>query len=455
MIVLSTRSRAFSNCCGILTQIAPHGIGIPQKSLRTVSETILPVYGQARGNDSMRKDFLNVNELSEQWGYTTTTIRKWARQGKIPAIKIGDDWRFTEGLTFPFKENTIDGMGRRKRGYSAPHGLIKRTGSPYWWIKWKGIYRSTETHDLTKAHLQLIEEQRKYLQTKTDDKSLKFSHVLSEYLTKVSKEKRSHKSEEVNSRRPLEYLGEMRIESITPQDVYAFRNWRKGQKHERADRPIKESSVNRELALIRNVFSYAIEQGYVATSPAKEVKRFSEVRRERYITDEEFTAIKGRFYNPDLLDALYFTGQRSGRIFKLQWSQIDLDKRNITFKQTSKNKKVPDIIWVNDALYAILVRLKADRAKKAVSSIYVFPNRQGRGIGSIKTAWNKACEKLGIQDATPHDLRHKCVTDMRKAGIQPDKAMKAVGHSNFTTSLNYTHWGMDDIRQAFDALQQK
>jgi hypothetical protein len=33
--------------------------------------------------------------------------------------------------------------------------------------------------------------------------------------------------------------------------------------------------------------------------------------------------------------------------------------------------------------------------------------------------------------------------------------MKAVGHSNFATSLNYTHWGIDDIRQAFNALQQK
>ncbi len=40
------------------------------------------------------KEVLTLREVAEYLGVHTSTIYKYAQQGKIPAFKIGSDWRF-------------------------------------------------------------------------------------------------------------------------------------------------------------------------------------------------------------------------------------------------------------------------------------------------------------------------------------------------------------------------
>jgi len=118
------------------------------------------------------------------------------------------DLGIREGLTFPSNGNTIDGMGRTKRGYKAPKYLIKKSGSPFWYIKWKDLYKSTETEDLTQAQLRLAEEQQRYwarqILEKENGQSVTFSQLIDRYLKEVTPEKRSPKSDHTNARKPLE-----------------------------------------------------------------------------------------------------------------------------------------------------------------------------------------------------------------------------------------------------------
>jgi excisionase family DNA binding protein len=39
---------------------------------------------------------MNIKEVAEYLGVHSTTIYKYAQQGRIPAFKIGSDWRFTK-----------------------------------------------------------------------------------------------------------------------------------------------------------------------------------------------------------------------------------------------------------------------------------------------------------------------------------------------------------------------
>jgi integrase len=76
------------------------------------------------------------------------------------------------------------------------------------------------------------------------------------------------------------------------------------------------------------------------------IEGFSENKRERYVADDEFKNILSKMEDnhKDLFLAVYHTAQRPGRIYSLQWKQIDLEGRSITFENTSSNKRVPNVL---------------------------------------------------------------------------------------------------------------
>ena len=43
-----------------------------------------------------QKRVLNIKEVADYLGIHASTVYKYAQQGKIPAFKIGSDWRFSK-----------------------------------------------------------------------------------------------------------------------------------------------------------------------------------------------------------------------------------------------------------------------------------------------------------------------------------------------------------------------
>lgn len=42
------------------------------------------------------KDYLTVEEVAKRFGVNTTTVYRLVQRGKLPAFKIGNQWRFSE-----------------------------------------------------------------------------------------------------------------------------------------------------------------------------------------------------------------------------------------------------------------------------------------------------------------------------------------------------------------------
>jgi excisionase family DNA binding protein len=42
------------------------------------------------------KSYLTVEEVARRFGVNVTTVYRLAQQGKLPAFKIGNQWRFSE-----------------------------------------------------------------------------------------------------------------------------------------------------------------------------------------------------------------------------------------------------------------------------------------------------------------------------------------------------------------------
>ncbi len=356
-------------------------------------------------------------------------------------------------------------MGRKKRGYKAPEGLIKIPRSKCWYIKrtvlGKDIFRSTGTGDLVQAqhiyHLvmtDILKDFQKNQVNKILGKSVPFSKVAGRYLKEISPSKSNKGRNDIVSSKPvLKFFGEVKIDTITPQDVYKYMDSRKNTVSEKTEKKLSGSTVNREKSFLSEVFTKAVRWGYVESNPLRDIEGFSENRRERYITDEEFSGIlkNMREDHRDLFLSIYYTAQRNGRIYDLEWSQINLAERSIVFKNTSRNKRVPDVLWINDSLYEILVKRRKNRR---TLSPFVFYNRNLHRYNdsNVRKAWHDACAKAKVSGTVPYDLRHKAITDMKKAGHTDPFVGKVAGHSDPRTTQRYTHFSVEDTMAPLSAL---
>lgn len=209
-------------------------------------------------------------------------------------------------------------MGRKRKRYSAPQGLIRQPWSGNWYIKWQHIYRSTGTSDLEKTRLIFLEVQKMVLTEKLRakeilGKSIPFSKLIERYLKEISPLKRSARADKTNSLCPIKFFREKKIDTITAQDIYCYQDLRKSSKN-KYGKTVSGSTINREISLISDVYRKAIRWGYIQANPCIGIERFSESTRERYITDKEFSDIKNvslqrdeSAHLADSMDTLYYT----------------------------------------------------------------------------------------------------------------------------------------------------
>lgn len=356
-------------------------------------------------------------------------------------------------------------MGRRKQGYKAPEGLIRIPKSSCWYIKrtvlGKEVYKSTGTSDIVDAqkiyHLvmnELLKEVTQYQANKILGKSVPFKFVVERYLKEISPSKSKNGRNDVNSSKPvLKFFGDSKIDGITKQDIYKYLDWRKNTKNERLGRTVSGATINREKSFLSEVFKKAIRWGYVNDNPVMGIEGFSENRRERYITDDEFENIlcKMEDAHRDIFLAVYHTAQRPGRIYNLQWKQLNVEERSIAFENTSKNKRVPALLWINDALLEILLKLKV---KRRTLSPYVFYKQSLNPYSEFDMLklWKSACRNANVEGTIPRDLRHKAITDMKRAGFDDSFVGNVAGHSDPRTTKRYIHFSIEETRKPLGSL---
>ena len=214
-------------------------------------------------------------------------------------------------------------------------------------------------------------------------------------------------------------------------------------------RDVAQSSVNRELNVIRGCLSRAVEWGRLIVSPMKSVKpyRVDNVRM-RVLAPDEITLLLASC--PPVLALIARTTLESlprlSEVLNLRVEDLGPDYVTILQTKNGKTRRVP----LTPELRAALV---AHAHKKG----YIFgPGREGKPPRqeAISVAFGRLMRSIGLDGVTHHVLRHTGASAMVAAGISLRVVQDIGGWSTLRMLERYTHPSGAEMSRAVRVLTQ-
>jgi integrase len=132
----------------------------------------------------------------------------------------------------------------------------------------------------------------------------------------------------------------------------------------------------------------------------------------------------------------YHLGLRSGELRKLQWSQVDLETREIRLAASQTKGKRPRTVPVYGDLIPALLHQKAEHDANWPDVRWVF-QRQRKPIGHSRKGWRRSADAAGVPELLFHDLRRSAIRNMERPGIPRKTAMSISGHRTESVYLRY------------------
>jgi integrase len=265
----------------------------------------------------------------------------------------------------------------------------------------------------------------------------------------------------------LEHFGERAerpINEVTNGDLVAFRN--------QLAKGISASSTNHDLIAVRMIFKAARRLGRITEDPAeflKPVREFDDPHEERRrpFTVPELQMLLAAA-DPEWQSMIRFglyTGARLSDIATLRWSNVDLQRHDLSFtaRKTGKTALLPIVgpllihiesLPSSDDPHGFLHPRAGEifnRTNHAAALSCLFGELlEEAGLRSVKGINSSARRRANALSF--HSLRHNCVSTLKDAGIPMATVLEMVGHSDAKTSALYTHVGRAALEQAATAF---
>lgn len=269
---------------------------------------------------------------------------------------------------------------------------------------------------------------------------VRFEDFAKEYMEYSKANKRSWKRDVVSLKNLLPVFGDKYLAEITPLMVEQYKNRRRDQ--------VTPATVNREMALLKNMFNKAIQWGKAAENLVAKVKLFKEDKgRLRLLTEEELERlleVAPPHLQPILVVALN-TGLRKSEILNLKWDDVDFQQERILVAD-AKNREWREIP-MNLAVFKALVSIE-----RHPESPYVFCKPNGQPYGNVRKSFEKALRIAGIENFRFHDLRHTFASHLVMAGVDLMTVKELLGHKSLEMTMRYSHLSPAHKRKAVDLL---
>jgi integrase len=340
------------------------------------------------------------------------------------------------------RELTIHRLKRKKSAYlvwdAKQAGLairVQPTGSKSWTViysrqgrpRWLHLGK-VETMSLSEARTEAMEILVKVrrggdpaAEKRAERGAGTFAELADRYLEEHAKKRNKSwkQGRTLVERFALPRWGQLQAASITYDDVSTLTG--------KIAAPI---TANQALAAISAVFSWGVKRKIIPSNPCRGVERNETKSRERVLANSEVpqfwtaTAALDQVSGA-ALRAILLTGQRPGEVAHLRyehikdgWWELPGDPVKELGWPGTKNGQTHRV-WLAEPVRALFPDAAAG---------FVFAGPRGGAVTELDASMREVCSKLGIDRATPHDLRRTFSSTVTRLGFGRDAMNRVTNH---------------------------
>ena len=200
-------------------------------------------------------------------------------------------------------------------------------------------------------------------------------------------------------------------------------------------------------------------EGYLGGAPAVKLPARPPAR-ERWLTRSEFAKLlnaarqskRARHVAKFILVAVY-TGTRKAAILNLGWEpsedngHVDLE-RGLLYRSGSAERQTKKRRTTAKLPRQLLLHLRLWRKNSPIHVVHF----NGEKVRDIKTAWDRLCCEVGLEDVTRHTVKHTAITWAMQNGSDTAHAASFFATTMDTIERVYLHHHPDFQQSAVGAM---
>ena len=215
-------------------------------------------------------------------------------------------------------------------------------------------------------------------------------------------------------------------------------------KQKRVAEGVSPATVNRGIAILKHMMSFALEQELIDIHPLSRYPMLPVPQKAiRVLTMAEVSKLVGcgAQYSDTIgayLALLSETGLRRSEGLRLQWRHVQGNMLAVEMTKSGRARYVP----LSDYALSWLDRLtRIPEEVAGMSHLFLKPDRDP--YRDMREAIAVVKRSSGLPWVRLHDLRHYRATQWVKNGMDLRTVQELLGHSSITTTMIYAHFAPD------------
>jgi len=247
----------------------------------------------------------------------------------------------------------------------------------------------------------------------------------------------------------MAFFGKMKIYAITARHIQQYVQMR-------LDDGKATRTINLELLVLRSMFRFAVDYGYLHANPSvvvKDLKRTDEEKKcardklDRLASCDQLANFLGAALKTSTGYQLYawmmlmaYTGPRPSEAFRLEWSDVNFAEDSVSYwsrKTADSNGDEKRKVPIQPELKKVLLNWKKMWTDKFGNSprhnrVFFVPRQPEKPSVSFDKCWKQAITATGLKDFSPHSFRHYFISRALMSGVDILTVSRWVGHSSTT-----------------------
>lgn len=255
----------------------------------------------------------------------------------------------------------------------------------------------------------------------------------------------------------IQFLGDVAITEIQPDDIIAWYDWIREQPNERKpDQPLSAWTVDSYGRNLRAFFNHLVKIGHLDLSPARRLRlpRLPPKAKKEISQDHIELMVQHSEFNPRdhaIVLVLRDSGCRVGELVSMKLSDLRIDegkdgklrgRARIVDQKTVTSR----FIYFNHEACKALEKYKRVRHAGAPDNFWLTHSGTPLSSSGAYQALKRVGQRAGVEHFNPHAFRHALAKRLVDNNTPHKIIQDILGHADITTTLNmYVTYDEDEL----------